>query len=260
MSIIWVFKPIGWTPKDCIDECQKTIDKKMAFAGRLDPMASGLLPLIIHQTDDIDGRKRVQELKESLQGSYKTYQFKLIIGLESDTFDILGLIKRREFIPPFDLDRVKETKSQLYPPYSSYPVFSDHYNKKVPLWQLSKEGRLPDKLPEREVDIQSIKILDCSTITNIELSEIVTMRINSLLDKINYRNGEILTCWEKLLEDHCQFTVLTLEARVSTGTYIRTIGDSLGGIVYDIFRTSVGDKVLEKAEEYDKFKFVYPIN
>ena len=49
MNVIWVFKPIGWTPKDCVDKLKEIFkDDKISFAGRLDPMAYGMLPIIIN--------------------------------------------------------------------------------------------------------------------------------------------------------------------------------------------------------------------
>ena len=258
-SVVWVFKPIGWTPKDCIIEYQKTEPKKMAFAGRLDPMAYGLLPLIIHQ-QNID-TKQVQEKKASLQSSYKTYQFKLVLGFESDTYDILGLVKSKEINKDFlnDIEKVTGPKIQSYPPYSSQKAFSPHYNKKVPLWKLAKEDHLPDIMPTKEIDIRSIKILGQNTITNNEFLELIKIRFSSLLNQTNYRNDEILSRWQETLQKNDSITVYHLEARVSTGTYIRSIGNNLGGIVYDICRTCMDTKTLENLDKYDKFKFVHDV-
>lgn len=258
MSIVWVFKPIGWTPKDCILEYQKLVNKKMAFAGRLDPMACGLLPLIIHETEDT---KQVQEVKESLQGSYKTYQFNLIIGFETDTYDILGLPKTREgkYNLTEELERVKQIKVQKYPPYSSQNVFSHHYQKKMPLWKLAKEGKLPDELPKREIDIEFIRITGIEIIGNHELLGIIKERFNSLNNKDDYRYNEILSEWEKLLRDNKEYIIHHLKARVSTGTYIRTLCHEFGGIAFDICRINMHDKSLGDFEAYDKFKCAYGI-
>lgn len=260
-KVVWVFKPIGWTPKNCIIECQKILNttQKMAFAGRLDPMACGLLPIIIN--DKVDTNKS-HMTKENLQNTYKTYQFKLILGLKSDTFDILGIVQKRNnintnFIEM--LEKIKQIKTQKYPPYSSKRAFSPHYNKQVPLWKLAKEDLLPDILPERVVDIQSISIIDTETINNNELSEIVTKRINSLIDNTNFRKEETDRTWKNILEENTQYTIYYLEARVSVGTYIRTIGNELDGIVYDICRVSVDDKILSNSESYNKFEFIYNV-
>jgi len=260
MSVIWVFKPIGWTPKDCVIECQKKIDKKMIFAGRLDPMAYGLLPIIANNTNDSFGNKEVQILKESLQGSYKTYKFKLVVGLESDTYDILGMIKRRNHfdrISQNDLEKIKNIKSQTYPAYSSYHVYDEFYERKVPLWKLAKECRLPKELPTRNIDVKYIKVLNSETLTNVEMMDIIKKRIDSLCDKVNFRNEEIMLRWESVLKEKDSYLVYEFEANVSTGTYIRSIGNLLRGVSYDIFRTSVNDCILENSEDYHKFVFSF---
>ena len=104
-QVVWVFKPIGWNPADCVVEYLRLnkdtlLNKKIAFAGRLDPIACGLLPLII--TDKNENKDR-QNKKESLQSSYKTYRFSLISGLKSDSFDIMGITEKRD--KPFDHER-----------------------------------------------------------------------------------------------------------------------------------------------------------
>lgn len=241
MSVVWINKPIGWTPKDCIVEYQKqnNITTKIAFAGRLDPMAHGLLPLIIHEGDV----KKVQEIKENLQGSYKTYQFKIIMGLESDSYDILGLVKKRMIVDDLDLNKVKDLKVQEFPPYSSQKAFSERYNKRVPLWKMAKEGEVPKEIPKREINVENIFVLGKEEVSNDDILKTVKDRIKLLRDN-TFRNEEIVLCWDQLMGKPCTFTVYHLEARVSTGTYIRSICNLLGGVAYDIYRTSIGNKML----------------
>lgn len=263
--ITWVFKPIGWTPKDCIVELKSLKSNyelypdyehtnyehknyehtKMGFAGRLDPMAYGLLPIVIQDNKN--------QTKDELQGSYKTYQFKIIPGLLSDTYDILGIVNICEVVD-LDLDKIKTMNSQKYPPYSSYCVFDAHYQKKVPLWKLVKENRLPDILPEREVDIRNIEIIKSEMIKNSDLLNLIKIRIDKLRNKEGFRYETILNCWNNL-DLNNQYKVYHLESTVSSGTYIRSIANSLGAVAYDIFRIKVKDNVLKNHENYDPFKF-----
>jgi len=257
-KVIWVFKPIGWTPKECVVECQKLHpNDKLSFAGRLDPMACGLMPIIINDSKN--------SIRDGIQEKYKTYRFNVILGLQSDTYDILGIIKRRNVvskqIDDEQLKQIRTTKVQTYPAYSSKTVFSSHHGKQVALWELAKLGMLPDKLPTREIDINNIQILSTTVVTNEQLLKIVDKRINSVSDSFDFRKSDILECWNKLLKDESEYTIYSIEARVSVGTYIRTIADQLNGIVYDICRTSVDAKSLGNLDngEYDYFKFVYNV-
>lgn len=256
-STIWVFKPIGWNPKDCIVECQKYHpNKKLSFAGRLDPMACGLLPIIINDSKNIT--------RDELQDEYKTYKFNIILGFESDTFDILGIVKEKEnksdTITETQLNIVKETKSQTYPAYSSKTVFSPTHKKQMALWELAKLGLLPETLPTRDIDISDIHIVDKKITTNKELLDIVLSRLNTISDKSDFRKSDIIDCWNKLLNSNNEtnYVIYSLEATVSSGTYIRTIANQLNGIAYDICRTSINNKKIN-SNDYDYFKFVYNI-
>lgn len=249
MNIIWVFKPIGWTPKDCIVELKSLNSHfqhtKIGFAGRLDPMAYGLLPIVVQDTKN--------QVKNELQGSYKTYQFKIIPRLQSDTYDIMGIVNTHDIID-LDLQKIKNLKIQNYPQYSSYCVFDEYYHKKVPLWKLAKEDRLPDILPTRDIDIKNIQILRSENIMRDDLLNNVHTRISALKNKEGFRYDKILNCWNNLdLDD--EYRVYHLEATVSSGTYIRSIANSIGSIAYDIFRIKVKDNVLENYRDYDPFKF-----
>ena len=59
-ELLWVFKPIGWNPTDCIQEIKKNKKHeqcKITFAGRLDPMAYGLMALVKVGPDVNDVKK-----------------------------------------------------------------------------------------------------------------------------------------------------------------------------------------------------------
>ncbi len=251
MSVIWTFKPIGYSPKDCID---KLNIGKMTFAGRLDPIACGLQPLILHK-ESINNQD-IQEIKKKLQNSYKTYQFKVILGLQSDSYDILGLVKKSEEIQiEQNLEKVKQIKIQEYPPFSSQKAFSNKSQKRLPLWKISKDGEIPKDIPKREIDIQSIKILSFEEMSNDKLLETVKMRLNALKDKTNFRNEEIMNCWLNLMKEDKIYKIYHLEATVSPGTYIRSICNFLSGTAYDICRTHMSNVSLEDIETIDKFEF-----
>ena len=77
--ILTGYKPIGIS---CGDFIKKFNFDKMAYVGRLDPMAHGLITIL---TDE-DVKQMVVFMKRS-----KTYIFKFIIGINTDTDDVLGI-------------------------------------------------------------------------------------------------------------------------------------------------------------------------
>lgn len=253
--IIWTFKPIGYTPNDIINEIKD--NKKITFCGRLDPMAYGLIAIIVVGKD-------IKRIKQSISDSYKTYRFSLIVGIKTDTYDILGLPEYHNIIytkENFNELIISEShkKTQQYPPFSSKTVYSESYNKKVPLWMLSKEGKLPKVMPSRNIDIKYINILSCHEMSGSVLLHNITERINKLPKTSNFRQDIILDSWNNLLDDDAIYNIYNMETKVSTGTYVRNIGNNLGGTVYDIYRTSVGDMCLLDPDSYDKYIFLCDI-
>lgn len=244
-DVVWIFKPVGWTPADCVRQIKS--DKKLAFVGRLDPMACGLMALVDNTN---------KTLKDELQNSYKTYRFKVILGLQSDTYDILGLGKKRQSFQPLQktITELSSIAEQEYPPFSSKTVYSEKHGKMVQLWKLAKDGDLPQSLPKHSVDVKYIRVLKRFEVSNTDLYKIITDRIQTLSPKSDFRQQQILQQWEEVLLDKSEFTVFQCEARVSVGTYIRGLVNRMGGVVYDITRTSV-DTISIDTHDRDIFKF-----
>ncbi len=86
MKIYNIYKPLGKTPLEALRKlrAKKKIspEHSLTYAGRLDPMASGVL--IILQNAD-------QKNKEYFLILGKTYDVEFLFGFSSDSFDLLGL-------------------------------------------------------------------------------------------------------------------------------------------------------------------------
>lgn len=248
MNTYWIFKPIGWTPKMCVEEFKKlnNTNEKYAFAGRLDPMAYGLIP-IMRNTD--------KNIRMNMEGNFKTYRFKIISGIITDTYDILGIIKNFNcdimYVDEF-IKNCCEMKEQEYPPFSSKTVKHPITQKMVPLWQMSLNNLVPDELPMHDIEIKYIKSVNIFDIKMKNLYKKINKRISSLPNNNNYRQKEIIEQWKNFDPD-MNIKIYEFEARISKGTYIRSLGNKFGGCCYDILRTSVGEKELN--EKYNKFEF-----
>lgn len=121
-TVLWLFKPIGWTPYQCIKYIKETYgldrtisDMRVAYAGRLDPMACGIMPIVIAP------KKKMGSICEKLQGSYKTYTFNVCMDVRTDTYDILGIpcLNILDEGPIYSLSEIRNKKTQKYPIYSS---------------------------------------------------------------------------------------------------------------------------------------------
>eukprot|EP01126_Amoeba_proteus_P004804 TRINITY_DN11598_c0_g1_i2.p1 TRINITY_DN11598_c0_g1~~TRINITY_DN11598_c0_g1_i2.p1 ORF type:complete len:199 (-),score=41.36 TRINITY_DN11598_c0_g1_i2:15-611(-) len=129
-SVLNLYKPVAKTPKEVILKLKETCpvyqNVKVGYAGRLDPMARGVLLCLVGE----ENKKR-----KSYEFSKKEYIFKSVLGLSTDTYDILGL--QSSTVPRLFPDTLKKLESniqniidnvfigkfqQQYPPYSSCRV------------------------------------------------------------------------------------------------------------------------------------------
>lgn len=249
-KIIPIFKPEGITPFDLIRAFKRKFPEyfkvKISPAGRLDPMASGLILLLVDQAN----KNRIH-----LQALDKTYRFSLLLGVATDTYDILGKVTSIEstlkIYPTKKLGTLLEkftgTFSQTYPPYSSI-----HVNKK-PLFYWARENKLAKiNIPAKIITIKSLSATSSGSLDKNELITNVEDRINKV--KGDFRQDEILKIWHDSAPNlPKRLQLFQLKAEVSSGTYIRAlchlIGEKtgLGGLAYSIERTSIGEYTLDQA-------------
>lgn len=243
-NIYWVWKPIGWSPKKCADTLKKEISSlkteknSISYAARLDPMAYGIMPIVVANKNDIT------EICQSLQTNYKTYRFNVISGVTTDSYDILG-IPTIFTGTPSTISSIVNKNTQLYPVYSSRTILDPDTGKMEKMFNMKNMGKDVIR-PEHPVDIKYIKCLGENVVSNGELWSIITKRL-AMLVETGFRIDEIRTAWISLLfkyssDGHFQsdesraWTIATYEAYVGPGTYIRCIANDLGGTAYDICR------------------------
>ena len=239
---VFLYKKIGETPKDLIDRYKKENKEvvKASYAGRLDPMANGLMILLINN----ECKQQDKYLKLN-----KTYEFDILFGFKTDTYDVLGKLLDYNIVQPNLVENLYIKKYtnrfiQQYPPYSSIVI------NKQPLWWWSKNDRLHEiKIPEKKVEIYSIEEIEGSKIkSQHELEKTIKQMINSLSSENfeKFRGPEILTIWNKFFNENKVIPIIkSYKANVSSGTYIRgitnQIGEELGcgAIALNIKRTEI---------------------
>ena len=250
--IISVIKPVGMTPLQIIHKLREAYPEyanaTLGYAGRLDPMAEGILLVLVNEENL--KRKEYERLP-------KTYEFEALYGIETDTYDVLGLIQSmnlEESLP--DIGNKIETAMhtflgkhiQPYPPYSSPRV------KGKPLFYWAREGKLDEiKIPSKEIEIYEMQCMQTRTINSDELKEVIFTKLKSV--KGEFRQEKIIKTWEQFFVQHPThtFTISTLIVSCSSGTYVRSITHELGkklgtrALALSIKRTQVGKYTLENA-------------
>lgn len=243
--VLNLYKEVGETPLQAISrfraEHEEFAAVRMTYAGRLDPMAEGVLIVLTH--DDV-------LRKEEFLALDKEYIFEAILGIETDTYDILGKITRSKRCVMGEGEKVRILKfmkakkgkiKQKYPPYSSKTL------KGKQLWQISREGKISeDELPEREVEIYESRLFETKEIAVEELEPRVIGDILKL--KGDFRQEEIIKGWKELFSmNRHRIPAIRAGIRCSSGTYIRSLvyemGKALGcgATALRIARTKVGD-------------------
>lgn len=250
-----VYKPLGFTPLQAInklkDKYPEYKDEKISYAGRLDPMAEGLLLLLIG--DENKKRNQYEEME-------KDYEFEVLFGVSTDTYDILGLITDQKLDEKTDIeDHVLKIlpkfcgkKLQPFPAFSSKPV------KSRPLYWWARENRLSEiEIPTRDINISEIKYLQTSRISAKKIEKSIDERVKFVNG--DFRQEEILASWEDFFEKNkrSEFCVMKFSAIVSSGTYIRSLAKRMGekigmpSLAFSIKRTRVGEFDLSNSIKLD---------
>lgn len=120
-GILLLDKPAGRTSHDCVNEIRRLYGtKKVGHAGTLDPMATGLLVVLLG---------RAAKASDCMTEKDKHYQAILQLGLTTDTQDITGRVLSKSTAPLPDEQTVKDTaalfcgaQQQIPPMYSALKI------------------------------------------------------------------------------------------------------------------------------------------
>lgn len=236
--MIEVYKEYGQILSSLTEQVKReNNNQKISFVGRLDPMASGKMIYLIGE----ECKKMDEYIKVD-----KVYSFELLLGLSTDTDDILGLIKNQQNLTLNEklenniinvLQKYNNyTYNQKYPNYSSYVIKKDGLRK--PLWYFEKKGTLTnDDIPSHKITIKSLKInnkTDFEIITNYK-SFIDDINKLETKENIDLRKDKILQqylLYEKNIKnkniENISFIKIPLIAHVTSGTYIRKLCNDIG--------------------------------
>lgn len=150
-NIFLVYKPAGISSYDMVRVFKKKHSgMKVGHAGTLDPLASGLLLILV-------GRACQEQSK--FIGLDKEYLAKITFGLTSDTYDLGGKVK---------VDKIKKlTQDQINLALRSFgeeymqtvPAFSAVKRKGKPLYKYARQGKKLENLPQKEVQIKNINLI-----------------------------------------------------------------------------------------------------
>ena len=149
-GVLIVDKPAGFTSFDVVAVLRGlTRQKKIGHTGTLDPMATGVLPLLLGTA---------AKAESLLPDTDKAYEADFQLGVETDTQDSTGAVLRESGSPASRgqvesaLERFQGELMQLPPMYSAVRQNGRR------LYELAREGKVVERLP-RPVVIREAKLL-----------------------------------------------------------------------------------------------------
>ncbi len=255
MKVYKLYKKIGETPLEALEKFRKIkkipASKKLTYAGRLDPMAEGVLLILANAS---------QKQKEKYLNSDKTYDVKILFGFQTDSYDLLGLPSA---LPaPLDENLNSKIKKHLlnYQGKINLPVppYASVLYKGKPLFEWARAGKLTQKdLPKRAMHFKKIKFKGLQSLPAKRLLSHIQTNIKKV--RGDFRQEKILQEWKKILSrqksaskpkpglNSKKYYLANFKVLVSSGTYIRSFAHDLGkklktgAVVYNLKRLTVGD-------------------
>ena len=213
-DVLLVHKPIGITSFDVIRKLRPLLaTRKIGHAGTLDPLAHGLMIVGINKgTKKLSGYLKLP----------KTYIAEVLLGRSTTTGDLEGDIVAEKYVEKVDMKKVdieQAVDSLVGTHLLKVPLYSAIKVEGKALYRYAREGTTPPYIPEKEMTITHIQVLD------------------------DYRSNT----------GH----IIKVRLDVSSGTYIRSLGELLGqkmgypATLRTLYRVAIG-------EYYDKDAYHFP--
>ncbi|MBN1192572.1 MAG: tRNA pseudouridine(55) synthase TruB [Coriobacteriia bacterium] len=153
-GVICLDKPSGITSHDVVNTLRSaTGERRVGHAGTLDPMATGLLLVLIG---------RATRLEQYLVGHDKRYEARIVFGSATDTLDADGEVTSRSDVPA---DLMSESRAEailasfLGPGKQMPPAYSAIKRNGVAAHKLARAGEVPDLSP-REIVVHEAALTD----------------------------------------------------------------------------------------------------
>ena len=151
-GIIIINKPKNCTSHDIVRKAKKIFNEKVGHTGTLDPMATGVLPLLI-------GKGTL--CSKYLINHDKVYNVQLTLGVKTDTADIEGAIVEEQEVSEeiYQKEKIENTlKTFLGKQKQTPPIYSAIKVKGKKLYEYARKGEKIEIQP-RQIEIYEIKLL-----------------------------------------------------------------------------------------------------
>ena len=151
-GVLVVDKPSGPTSHDVVGRVRRALGtRRVGHTGTLDPLATGVLPLVIG---------RATRLAQFLSSDEKEYVADVAFGVSTSTYDALGSELPHEGGAPIDLSRLDGALGEFRGTYlQTPPAFSAKKVSGKPAYELARSGASPELKPV-QVTVTALEVLE----------------------------------------------------------------------------------------------------
>lgn len=188
-GVLLIDKPSGCTSHDVVDRVRRKLKmKRVGHAGTLDPLATGLLIILIG---------KATKVSQYLMSLGKEYDATMLLGQTTDSQDSDGQIMVTREVKDFSKEDIESILNQFVgDQYQLPPMFSAKKINGVPLYKLARKGQEVEREP-RFIHISKIKL------TEYDLPKIrfcVVCSKGTYVRTIAHDIGEKLGCGAHLIQ------------------------------------------------------------
>mgnify|MGYP003262173548 FL=1 len=162
-GILNVYKPKEWTSHDIVAKIKKITGEKVGHTGTLDPLAQGVLPVLI-------GKGTL--CSKYLVNHNKKYRVELKLGKRTDTLDAEGEVIEEKEVPEELLEKLNiENIRKILKKFEGQieqipPMYSAIKVKGKKLYEYARKGQNVE-IPTRKIMIYSIDLVDILKSENV---------------------------------------------------------------------------------------------
>ena len=176
-------KPGGMTSHDVVGRLRKiTGERSIGHLGTLDPMATGVLPLLMG---------KYTRLARYFSSAEKSYSGAIRFGFSTDTYDAEGQADGPDVNPVLTLDQVRAAAARFHGEMEQMPpAFSAKKIGGKPAYKLAREGK-PVELKAARVRIASFEI---TGLEGAEASFTMSISAGGYVRSVAHELGQDLGC------------------------------------------------------------------
>jgi len=151
-GILLVNKSINWTSNDVIRKLKSEVMvKKIGHAGTLDPLAKGVLPILINSAT---------KYFDYFLNLNKIYIAEITFGFSTDTFDLEGEIVDKTNKIPYDIAEILEKLNSFKGKINQKPpIYSALKKRGKKLYEYARNNQSVE-IEERKVFVQDINVIN----------------------------------------------------------------------------------------------------